>query len=91
MMALYVFQRDERNMMYLYCQLVFNWTVGQYSTFRTVQSALQDLGLLFAIPIMSRLLGWRDTVIIMVGALAHTTARIFYSQAVATWVFYMGI
>lgn len=90
MMALYVFQRDERNMMYLYCQLVFNWTVGQYSTFRTVQSALQDLGLLFAIPIMSRLLGWRDTVIIMVGALAHTTARIFYSQAVTTWVFYMG-
>ncbi|XP_050298296.1 proton-coupled folate transporter isoform X2 [Anthonomus grandis grandis] len=90
MMALYTFQRDERNMTYLYCQLVFNWSVTQYSTFRTVQSALQDLGLLIAIPLMSRILGWKDTVIIMVGAMAHTIARIFYSGAIATWVFYMG-
>ncbi|KAJ8978071.1 hypothetical protein NQ317_000629 [Molorchus minor] len=53
MMALYTFQRDERDMMYLYCQLVFNWTLGQFSTFRTFQSALQDVALLFAIPLMS--------------------------------------
>lgn len=90
MMGLYTFQRDERDMMYIYCQLVFNWTVGQFSQFRTFQSALQDIVLLLAIPLMSRVFGWRDTVIIMIGAAAHTTARIFYSTARVTWVFYTG-
>lgn len=90
MMALYTFQRDERDMMYIYCQLVFNWTLGQFSKFRTFQSALQDVILLLAIPFMSGILGWRDTIIIMIGATAHTTARIFYSTAKVNWVFYTG-
>nr|CAI5846031.1 unnamed protein product [Callosobruchus analis] len=90
MMAIYVFQRDEREVMYMYCQLVFNWTIGQFSNFRTFQSALQDAVLLIAMPLMSGLLGWRDTVIIMVGATAHTIARIFYSTANVAWVFYVG-
>lgn len=90
MMGLYTFQRDERDMMYIYCQLVFNWTVGQFSQFRTFQSALQDVVLLLAIPLMSRVLGWRDTVIVMIGATAHTVARIFYSTATVSWVFYTG-
>ncbi|KAH1025636.1 solute carrier family 46 member 3 isoform X2 [Dendroctonus ponderosae] len=90
MMALYVFQRDERNTMYLYCQLVFHWTVSQYSTFRTVQSSLQAVVLLVVVPLMNKLFGWRDTVIMMTGALAHTLARVFYSSATAAWVFYFG-
>lgn len=90
MMALYVFQRDEREMMYLYCQRVFRWNVGQFSTFRTFQSGLQDVVLLFAIPLMSGVFGWRDTVIIMIGASAHTAARIFYAVADVNLVFYIG-
>uniref|UniRef100_V5I9A0 Proton-coupled folate transporter n=1 Tax=Anoplophora glabripennis TaxID=217634 RepID=V5I9A0_ANOGL len=90
MMALYTFQRDERDMMYIYCQLVFNWTLAQFSKFRTFQSALQDVILLLAIPLMSSVLGWRDTIIVMIGAMAHTAARIFYSTAEVSWVFYTG-
>ncbi|XP_060521587.1 probable peptidoglycan muropeptide transporter SLC46 isoform X2 [Cylas formicarius] len=90
MMALYVFQRDERNMMYLYCQLVFNWTVSQFSNFRTFQSALQDIVLLLAVPVLSRVFGIKDTVIIMIGAVAHSVGRIFYITADAPLVFYIG-
>ncbi|CAG9761150.1 unnamed protein product [Ceutorhynchus assimilis] len=90
MMALYTFQRDERNMTYLYCQLVFNWSDAQYSNFRTFQSALQDVGLLVAIPLLSKVLKLSDCAIIMAGALAHSAARIFYSTAIEAWVFYFG-
>ncbi|CAH1972827.1 unnamed protein product [Acanthoscelides obtectus] len=90
MMSIYVFQRDEREVMYMYCQLVFNWTLGQFSNFRTFQSALQDAVLLIAMPLMSGLLGWRDTAIAMLGAAAHATARIFYSAANVAYVFYIG-
>nr|CAH7748096.1 unnamed protein product [Callosobruchus chinensis] len=90
MMAIYVFQRDEKEVIFMYCQLVFNWTLGQYSNFRTFQSALQDAVLLIAMPLMSGLLGWRDTVIVMIGATAHTVARIFFSAANVPWVFYVG-
>lgn len=89
MMALYTFQRDEREIMFMYCQLVFHWTIEQFSLFRTVQSGLQDVILLIAIPVMSKLLGLRDTVIIIIGALAHAVARIFYFTANVT-MFYTG-
>lgn len=90
MMALYVFQRDEREIMYMYCQRVFRWSVGQFSTFRTFQSGIQDCVLLLAIPLMSGVFGWRDTVIVMIGAAAHTTARIFYVTADNSFLFYTG-
>ncbi|KAG5890946.1 hypothetical protein JTB14_019883 [Gonioctena quinquepunctata] len=90
MMALYTFQRDEREVMFMYCQLAFNWSVSQFSKFRTFQSGLQDIVLLFAIPVMSKLFDWRDTVIIMIGAAAHTVARIFYAAAKEEWPFYVG-
>lgn len=90
MMALYVFQRDEREMMFLYCQKVFSWDVGQFSTFRTFQSAIQDVVLLLAIPLMSAVFGWRDSIIVMIGAASHTIARIFYSVAEEDLLFYTG-
>ncbi|RZC34752.1 MFS 1 and/or Sugar tr domain containing protein [Asbolus verrucosus] len=90
MMAFYTFQRDEKDMSYLYVQLVFKWKFEDFSQFRTVQSAVQDVFLLLAMPLMSRILGWRDTVIIMIGALAHSVGRIFYATADASWVFYVG-
>ncbi|XP_063917352.1 proton-coupled folate transporter isoform X3 [Zophobas morio] len=90
MMAFYTFQRDEKDMSYLYVNLVFKWQFNEFSDFRTVQSAIQDVFLLLAIPLMSRVLGWRDTVIIMIGALAHSVGRIFYATAADPWVFYLG-
>ncbi|KAF7281514.1 hypothetical protein GWI33_004594 [Rhynchophorus ferrugineus] len=90
MMALYTFQRDERSVTFLYCQRVFNWSVKQYSMFRTFQSALQDLGLLIGVPILSKWLGCKDTSIIMIGAVAHIAARIFYINASDYLVFYIG-
>lgn len=90
MMAFYTFQRDEKNMSYLYVQLIFKWSFDEFSNFRTVQSTVQDLFLLFAIPLMSRVFGWRDTIIIMIGALAHSVGRIFFATAVDSWVFYLG-
>ncbi|EFA08602.2 proton-coupled folate transporter isoform X1 [Tribolium castaneum] len=90
MMAFYTFQRDEKAMSYLYVQLIFKWTFDEFSNFRTVQSAIQDVFLLCAIPLMSRVLGWRDTIIIMIGALAHSVGRIFFATADESWMFYLG-
>ncbi|KAF2899173.1 hypothetical protein ILUMI_07002 [Ignelater luminosus] len=89
-MANYTFQRDERQMSYLYLQLVLNWTFDQVSNFRTYQSALQDVLLLTAIPFMSKLLGWRDTIISILGAIAHCIARVFYAVAETGWLIYVG-
>lgn len=89
-MANYTFQRDERQMSYLYLQRKLYWAFDQISTFRTYQSALQDIVLLTAIPFMSKLLGWRDTIIAMLGAIAHCIARVFYATAEVGWVIYLG-
>ncbi|XP_072385002.1 lysosomal proton-coupled steroid conjugate and bile acid symporter SLC46A3 isoform X2 [Diabrotica undecimpunctata] len=90
MMALYTFQRNEREIMLMYCYLVFHWSDGQYSIFKTIQTGLQDIILVLAIPVMTKFLKWRDTVIIMIGAIAHVMGRIFYSTAVHPYVFYLG-
>lgn len=63
-MALYTFQRDEKPMMYLYTQLKFNWDTAIYSNYRTFQSSAYVLMMLTGIPLMSRIFGWTDTVII---------------------------
>lgn len=89
-MATYTFQRDERQMSYLYLQWVLKWTFDKISNFRTYQSAIQDVMLLVAIPLMSKLLGWRDTVIALIGAVSHIVARIFYATAIDSWLFYIG-
>lgn len=89
-MACYTFQRDEKQMSYLYLQLVFEWSFDKISEFRTAQSAVQVIVLLLAVPILSRFLGWRDTAIMMVGATAHAVARIFYAAAEVGWLIYIG-
>lgn len=89
-MAMYTFQRNEKDMMYMYLQLVFNWGFGDYSQFKTFQTALQDVLLLVSVPFISNVLGWRDTIIAMIGALFMFLARIFYSTAEIGWVFYIG-
>lgn len=90
MMGLYTFQRDEKNACYLYLQNVFHWSFKQISNFSTFKSAFQDIGLITAIPFMSRVLGWKDTIIVMIGAFAHTIARIFFIIAETDVIFYTG-
>lgn len=89
-MALYTFQRDERTMTYLYFQLALKWVFDQVSYFRTYQSALQDITLLIAIPFLSKFLGLKDTVIIMLGALCHSIARLFFALSESTVLIYVG-
>lgn len=89
-MGLYTFQREEKSMSYLYLQLALKWTFDQISYFRTYQSALQDVVLLVAIPFLSTYLGWRDTVIIMLGAICHSIARLFFALGTTTQLIYIG-
>lgn len=89
-MAVYTFQRDEKNMTYLYTQLKFNWDVGTYSYFRTYQSTLFVFGLLIGVPLLGRVFALKDTVIIMTGAISHTLARIMYALVQTPYLFYVG-
>ncbi|XP_054277315.1 proton-coupled folate transporter [Macrosteles quadrilineatus] len=89
-MAVYTFQRDEKNMTYLYTILKFNWNVQTYSTFRTFQSSFFILGLLVGAPILGKMFGLRDTVIVMIGAASHCVARVVYALASQPVVFYVG-
>lgn len=61
-MALYTFQRDEGRYFYLYTFRKFEWAVGPYSTFKTFKSSAFVIAMLLAVPIMNKVLGWRDTV-----------------------------
>ncbi|XP_017786230.1 PREDICTED: proton-coupled folate transporter [Nicrophorus vespilloides] len=86
----YSFQRDEKQMSYLYLQLVLGWIFEQVSKFRTYQSALQDVVLLTAIPLMTKVFGWRDTTIMIIGSSCHSIARIFFAAARVDWLIYFG-
>ncbi|XP_015521676.2 solute carrier family 46 member 3 isoform X1 [Neodiprion lecontei] len=89
-MALYTFQRNEREKSYLYTVKTFSWDVGTFSTFRTVQSSLFVVAMLFGIPIMSKVFKMRDTLIVAVGAISHASGRIFYATATEPSLFYVG-
>nr|CAD7407554.1 unnamed protein product [Timema poppensis] len=89
-MALYTFQRDEKPKSYLYTILKFKWTADEYSDYRTFQSTAYVIGTLLGVPIMSRVFGLKDTVMVMVGAVAHASARIVFGLAEVPWLFYLG-
>lgn len=61
-MLFYTFQRDEKPMTYLYTQYKFNWNTETYSTFKTFQSSAYVIIMLTGIPLMSKVLGFKDTV-----------------------------
>lgn len=61
-MLFYTFQRDEKPMTYLYTQFKFNWDTETYSTFKTFQSCAYVIIMLIGIPLMSKVLGFKDTV-----------------------------
>ncbi|XP_065159331.1 probable peptidoglycan muropeptide transporter SLC46 [Atheta coriaria] len=89
-MGFYSFQRDEKGMSYLFFQLEHKWSFDQNSNFRTFISAVQDVILLLAMPLMTKVFGWRDTFIMMIGAACHSIARLFYAFADVTWLIYIG-
>ena len=89
-MALYAFQRDEKPYLYLYTQLKFGWTTELYSNFKTYQSAAFVLVMLIAVPIMNKVLKWKDTMIVIMGAAAHSLGRIFFGFATGTWMMFLG-
>lgn len=89
-MALYTFQRDEKPMLYLYTQLKFNWDATIYSNFKTFQSSAFVIMMLIGLPVMSKILGFKDTVIVMIGATAHAAGRIFFGLGEVEWMMYAG-
>lgn len=89
-MALYAFQRDEKQYLFLYAQLKFNWTTEIYSNFKTFQSAGFVLAMLIFVPIMNKALKWKDTMIVMIGAGAHSLGRVFFGLATGSWMMYLG-
>ncbi|CAD1477687.1 unnamed protein product, partial [Heterotrigona itama] len=89
-MMLYTFQRDEKPMSFLYTQLKFNWNVTTFSNFRTFQSTTFVVAMLIGVPIMSKLMGIRDTIIVAIGAISHASGRIIFILAKISELFYVG-
>lgn len=89
-MALYAFQRDEKPYLYLYAQLKFSWTTEIYSHFKTFQSASFVIAMLVFVPIMNKILHWKDTTIVIIGASAHSLGRVFFGLATSTWMMFLG-
>ncbi|CAG5103757.1 Similar to slc46a1: Proton-coupled folate transporter (Danio rerio) [Cotesia congregata] len=89
-MTFYTFQRDEKPMSYLYTQRIFQWDVSTFSKFRTFQSSFFVAAMLIGGPILSKLLGLRDTIIVMIGALSHAAGRVFFASATTPEIFYAG-
>lgn len=89
-MMLYVFQRDEKPMSFLYAQLKFKWDVNTYSNFKTFQSSTFVLAMLIGVPIMSKVMKIRDTIIVAIGAISHASGRIIFALAKIPELFYVG-
>lgn len=89
-MMLYTFQRDEKPMSYLYTQLKFKWGVTKFSHFRTFQSTTFVIAMLIGVPLMSKVIGIKDTIIVVIGAISHATGRVIFVLAQVPEVFYIG-
>ncbi|XP_073840466.1 lysosomal proton-coupled steroid conjugate and bile acid symporter SLC46A3 isoform X2 [Musca autumnalis] len=89
-MALYTFQRDEGQYLYMYTTFKFKWGVDIFSTFKTVKSSAYVLAMLVGVPIMNKSFSWKDTTIVFIGAWAHAIARLFYYFAKSGQMFYAG-
>lgn len=89
-MAFYTFQRDEKPFVYLYTQLKFKWNLDIYSYFKTYQSTTFVVMMLLGVPVMSKMLKFPDTVIVMIGATSHALGRVAFGLAQNGWVMYLG-
>ncbi|XP_017842256.1 proton-coupled folate transporter [Drosophila busckii] len=89
-MALYTFQRDEGSYLYLYTFDKFGWSVSSFSSFKTFKSTAYVIAMLLAVPLMNKVLGWRDTTIIFIGTWAHAIARFFFYFTTGPKLLYAG-
>ncbi|RZF42731.1 hypothetical protein LSTR_LSTR014312 [Laodelphax striatellus] len=95
-MGFYTFQRDEKHIMFLYTQLKFHWSVSEFSRFRTFYSSMIYksfvccLGLFAAVPLLTKVLGMRDTIVACIGCLAHASGRMIFTIAQQPSVLYVG-
>ncbi|XP_034240532.1 proton-coupled folate transporter-like isoform X1 [Thrips palmi] len=89
-MGLYTFQRNERQMSFLYTQKQFKWSVSEFSDFRTFQTATYAVVTLLGAPLLTKLCGLKDSVIVLIGAPAHAIARVIFALAEVPWLFYFG-
>nr|XP_026500852.1 proton-coupled folate transporter isoform X1 [Vanessa tameamea] len=89
-MAFYTFQRDEKPVLYLYTSKVFKWDATDFSNFRTYLSTAYVVVMLFGIPLTTKVLGWKDTIIVMLGASAHMTGHMIYAHAQTGTMMYIG-
>ncbi|KAG6461335.1 hypothetical protein O3G_MSEX012560 [Manduca sexta] len=89
-MAFYTFQRDERPVMYLYTSSVFQWDATTFSNFRTYLSTLYVLAMLVGIPLMTKIIQIRDTLIMMLGATSHIIGHVIYAHVRFDKMMYLG-
>ncbi|XP_045784698.1 solute carrier family 46 member 3 isoform X1 [Maniola jurtina] len=89
-MAFYTFQRDEKQVMYLYTTNVFEWDATAFSHFRTYLSTAYVIVMLLVIPLFTKILNWRDTIIVMLGAAAHMAGHFTYAHAQTGSTMYIG-
>lgn len=89
-MSFYVFQRDERPIVYLYTTNTLKWNDSIFSEFKMVASFLYVLVLLLGVPLMSKVFKIRDTVIVMMGATSHILGHFIYANATDTKYMYAG-
>lgn len=61
-MALYTFQRDEGQYLFIYTTFKFKWDISVFSTFKTVKSSAFVVAMLLGVPLMNKVFCWRDTV-----------------------------
>lgn len=46
---------------------------------------------LLGAPVLTKLLGMKDSVIVLMGAPAHALARVIFALAQVPWLFYLGM
>ncbi|XP_055636199.1 proton-coupled folate transporter-like [Toxorhynchites rutilus septentrionalis] len=88
--SFYNFQRDEKSFMYLYTLLKFGWDEDRYSYFRTYQTAMYVVLLFLGMPLCTKVLRLRDTIMVMFGAMTHAVARLVFVSAQVDYMMYVG-
>ncbi|XP_034248864.1 tetracycline resistance protein, class E-like isoform X2 [Thrips palmi] len=88
--GLYTFQRNEQQFTYLYTQMKFNWSVNEFSNYRTFQTIAYVFAMLLGVPLFTKHCGFSDSVIVLTASVAHAVAGVAFVAAEVPWVFYIG-
>lgn len=89
-MGMYVFQRDEKAYLYMYTQLKFDWGISEFSFYKTMASVNFAVCMLFMSQVINRYFKVNDYLIMIIGTLAHISARVWYFCAQQTSFMYVG-